>query len=80
MSARALVPLESDVCALVDGEAVVLVHDCAVLDNEVVRAAIESVRVVASSLAIALRVRRISGSYIISRGKATMSMSYTNRT
>ena len=30
----------------------------------------------ASSLSIALRVRRISGSYIVSRGKATMSMRF----
>ena len=50
MSARALVPLERDVRALVDRKAVILVHDRAVLDHEVVRAAVEPVSVVACCL------------------------------
>ena len=60
MSARALVPLERDVRALVDGETVILVHDRAVLDDEVVRAAVEPVSVVACCLRAAGLVRLVS--------------------
>ena len=60
MSARALVPLERDVRALVDRETVILVHDRAVLDDEVVCAAVEPVRVVACCLRAAGLVRLVA--------------------
>ncbi len=42
-----------------------------VLDGQVSRAAVKSVRVVAGGLSIALRVRRISGGYTISSSETT---------
>lgn len=63
MSAGAGVSLEDDVAALVDREAVVLVHDRAVFDHEVRRAAVETVGVVSRGLASALRVGLVAKSW-----------------
>ena len=60
MTTNARVALEDDVAALVDRKAVILVHDRAVLDDEVVRAAVEPVRVVACCLRAAGLVRLVS--------------------
>ena len=62
MTTGAGVALEDDVAALVDGEAVVLVVDRAVLDDEVGRAAVEAVGVVARSFAAALGVGLVTES------------------
>lgn len=63
VSAGAGVALEDDVAALVDREAVVLVHDRAVLDHEVRRAAVEAVGVVSRGLASALGVGLVAKSW-----------------
>ena len=63
VAARAGVPLEDDVAALVDGKAVILVHDYAVLDGEIGGATVETIRVVAGGLAIAGRVGLITSGY-----------------
>ena len=52
--------MEDNVAALVDGQAVILVHDRAVLDDEVVCAAVEPVRVVACCLRAAGLVRLVA--------------------
>lgn len=62
MTSRALVVLEGDVGALIDSQAIVLVHNYAVLDDQVAGGDVESIGVVAGWVTIGCAVGLVSGS------------------